>query len=110
MTDAGFAVLVFDYRGSGDPGGDRGVLSPNRQLQDLVNTVSYLTTRDDVVADAMGTSGPPGRTGGGTVLLTGVALRVKAAVSQAPVADGADWLHRMGQAFLASLQGTAGCA
>src|ERR1051326_2791159 len=54
LTDAGFAVLVFDYRGFGDSGGDRGVLSPIRQLQDLVNAVTYLTTRDDVVADAIG--------------------------------------------------------
>ena len=109
LTDAGFAVLIFDYRGFGDSAGDRGVLSPTRQLQDLVNAVTYLTTRDDVVADAIGVFGTGGTGGGNAVLLADVDPRVKAAVSQVPVADGTDWLHRMRQehewlAFLASLE------
>ena len=37
LTAAGFAVLIFDYRGFGDSGGDKGTLSPGLQLQDLVN-------------------------------------------------------------------------
>src|SRR5690606_21286061 len=37
LTAAGFAVLIFDYRGFGDSAGDRGYLSPAWQLQDLVN-------------------------------------------------------------------------
>lgn len=97
LTDAGFAVLVFDYRGFGDSGGDRGALSPGRQLQDLVNAVTYLTTRDDVIADAIGAFGTGGTGGGNSVLLADVDPRVKAAVSQVPVADGTDWLHRMRQ-------------
>jgi len=97
LTAAGFAVLVFDYRGFGDSGGDRGVLSPNQQLQDLVNAVTYLTTRDDVIADAIGAFGTGGTGGGNSILLADVDPRVKAAVSQVPVADGTDWLHRMRQ-------------
>jgi dipeptidyl aminopeptidase/acylaminoacyl peptidase len=97
LTDAGFAVLIFDYRGFGDSAGDRGVLSPTRQLQDLVNAVTYLTTREDVDADAIGVFGTGGTGGGNAVLLAGVDPRVKAAVSQVPVADGTDWLHRMRQ-------------
>jgi dipeptidyl aminopeptidase/acylaminoacyl peptidase len=97
LTNAGFAVLVFDYRGFGDSGGDRGVLSPARQLQDLVNAVTYLTTRADVDADAIGVFGTGGTGGGNAVLLAEVDDRVKAAVSQVPVADGTDWLHRMRQ-------------
>ncbi|WP_137844725.1 alpha/beta fold hydrolase [Microbacterium sp. 2FI] len=109
LTAAGFAVLVFDYRGFGDSDGDRGVLSPSRQLQDLVNAVTYLTTRDDVVADAIGVFGTGGTGGGNAVLLADADPRVKAAVSQVPVADGTDWLHRMRQehewlAFLAALE------
>lgn len=94
LTDAGFAVLVLDYRGFGDSAGDK-VISPGRQLQDLVNAVTYLTTRDDVVADAIGVFGTGGTGGGNAVLLADVDPRVKAAVSQVPVADGTDWLHRM---------------
>lgn len=108
LVAAGFAVLIFDYRGFGDSGGDTGVLSPARQLQDLVNAVTYLTTREDVVVDAIGTFGTGGTGGGNAVLLAGIDPRIKAVVSQVPVADGTDWLHRMRQehewlAFLASL-------
>jgi dipeptidyl aminopeptidase/acylaminoacyl peptidase len=109
LTDAGFAVLIFDYRGFGDSGGDRGFLSPSWQLQDLVNAVTYLTTRDDVVADAIGVFGSGGTGGGNAVLLAAADPRIKGAVSQVPVADGKDWLHRMRSesdwlAFLAALE------
>ncbi|HEX3336517.1 MAG TPA: CocE/NonD family hydrolase [Jatrophihabitans sp.] len=95
LTEAGFGVLVIDYRGFGGSDGDRGRLSPNDQLQDLVNGVTYLTTRDDVDPDAIGVFGSGGTGGGNAVLLAAVDARIRAAVSQLPVADGADWLHRM---------------
>lgn len=109
LTEAGYGVLVFDYRGFGDSGGDRGFLSPAWQLQDLVNAVTYLTTRADVVADAIGVFGSGGTGGGNAVLLAATDPRVKAVVSQVPVADGRDWLHRMRSesdwlAFLAALE------
>ncbi len=108
LVAAGYAVLIFDYRGFGDSDGDRGVLSPARQLQDLVNAVTYLTTRDDIDADAIGVFGTGGTGGGNAVLLAQADPRIKAAVSQVPVADGRDWLHRMRSeaewlAFLAGL-------
>jgi dipeptidyl aminopeptidase/acylaminoacyl peptidase len=108
LVAAGFAVLVIDYRGFGDSGGDRGVLSPSGQLQDLINAVTYLTTREDVVTDAIGVFGTGGTGGGNAVVLADADPRVRAAVSQVPVADGADWLHRMRSehewlAFLAAL-------
>ncbi len=98
LTDAGFGVLIFDYRGFGDSEGEQ-VLSPVRQLQDLRNALTYLTTRDDVNADALGVFGSGGTGGGNAVLLAGVDSRVRAAVSQLPVADGRDWLHRMRSEF-----------
>ena len=97
LTAAGFGVLIFDYRGFGDSEGDQGVLSPSGQLTDLVNAVTYLTTRADVLADAIGVFGTGGTGGGNAVLLAAVDDRVLAAVSQVPVADGRDWLHRMRQ-------------
>lgn len=99
LTAAGFAVLIFDYRGFGDSGGDRAVLSPGRQLQDLVNAVTYLTTREDVNADAIGAFGTGGTGGGNVVLLAAADPRIKAVVSQVPVSDGTDWLHRMRSEF-----------
>jgi dipeptidyl aminopeptidase/acylaminoacyl peptidase len=107
LTAAGYAVLVIDYRGFGESRGAR-ELSPSAQLQDLRNAVTYLTTRPDVDADAIGVFGTGGTGGGNAVLLAGADERVRAAVSQVPVADGRDWLHRMRSesdwlAFLAAL-------
>ncbi len=95
LTAAGFAVLIFDYRGFGDSGGDRGTLSPRMQLEDLVNAVTYLQTRDDVDDDRIGTFGSGGTGGGNAVVLSGHDRRVRCAVAQVPVADGEDWLRRM---------------
>ena len=94
LTEAGFGVLAFDYRGFGESEGDR-VLSVPNQLQDLRNAVTYLTTREDVVADAIGAFGSGGTGGGNAILLAAADPRVSAVVSQLPVADGRDWLHRM---------------
>jgi uncharacterized protein len=92
---AGFGTLCIDYRGFGDSEGEPGIVNPAHQLQDLRNAVTYLTTRDDVQAEAIGAYATGG-TGGGNVVLLGAAdPRVRVVVSQVPVADGRDWLHRM---------------
>ena len=57
LTAAGYHVLIFDYRGFGDSEGDRGLILPQLQLEDLVNAVTYLTTRDDVDPDNLATFG-----------------------------------------------------
>lgn len=95
IVEAGIGVLVIDYRGFGDSEGDRGVVSPGRQLEDLVNAVTYLTTRNDVDSDRIGAFGTGGTGGGNAIALAGADDRVRAVVSQVPVADGEDWLHRM---------------
>jgi dipeptidyl aminopeptidase/acylaminoacyl peptidase len=95
LTAAGFGVLVLDYRGFGDSEGDRSAISFRGQLQDLRNGVSYLAGRPDVRPDAIGVFGSGGTGGGNAVLLAAADARIRAAVSQLPVADGADWLHRM---------------
>lgn len=95
FTSAGFAVLIFDYRGFGDSEGDPGTLSPGMQLEDLVNSVTYLQTRDDIDSDRLGMFGSGGTGGGNAVLLAARDRRIRCAVSQVPVADGEDWLRRM---------------
>ena len=95
LTHAGFAVLIFDYRGFSDSGGDRGTLSPRMQLEDLVNAVTWLGARPDDDAGRIGVFGSGGTGGGNAVLLAAHDDRVRCAVSQVPVADGADWLRRM---------------
>lgn len=95
FTEAGIAVLIFDYRGFGDSGGPRGTLSPSMQLEDLINAVTYLQTRDDIDDDRIGVFGSGGTGGGNAVLLSAADQRIRCAVSQVPVADGEDWLRRM---------------
>ncbi|HLV99448.1 MAG TPA: alpha/beta fold hydrolase [Ktedonobacterales bacterium] len=95
LTAAGFGVLILDYRGFGASQGTPNHLPVYEQITDLVNAVTYLTTRDDVDADAIGTFGSGGTGGGNAILLAARDRRIRAVVSQVPVADGADWLHRM---------------
>lgn len=95
LTAAGFGVLVLDYRGFGASQGVPNRLPVLDQITDLVNAVTYLTTRDDVDADAIGAFGSGGTGGGNGIMLAARDRRIRAVVSQVPVADGADWLHRM---------------
>ncbi len=109
FTAAGFAVLVFDYRGFGDSEGERGVISPEWQLQDWRSAVAYALTRADLHPDRVAVFGSGGTGGGNAVLVAAAEPSVKATIIQVPVADGADWLHRMRQehewmAFLARLR------
>lgn len=95
LTDAGFALLVFDYRGFGDSDGARGTLSPKTQFEDLVNATTYLENHDEIMAHRLGVFGSGGTGGGNAVLLAAHDKRIKCAVSQNPVSDGEDWLRRM---------------
>jgi uncharacterized protein len=95
FTAAGFGVLSIDYRGFGASEGERGQLSASGQLEDLLNGVTYLTTRDDVLPETIGAFATGGTGGGNVVLLAGHDARVRAVVSQFPVADGRHWLQRM---------------
>lgn len=95
LTAAGFAVLAIDFRGFGDSEGDGTDLSPVRWLEDLVASVTYLTTRDDVDTHAIGTFGSGSTGGSNAVTLAAVDQRVRCAVAQVPIADGTDWLRRM---------------
>lgn len=95
FTAAGFGVLCIDYRGFGDSEGEPGIVDPAHQVQDLRNAVTYLTTRPEVDAEAIGAYATGGTGGGNVVLLAAQDERVRAVISQVPVADGRDWLHRM---------------
>jgi hypothetical protein len=95
LTAAGFGVLCIDYRGFGDSEGGPPAVRPAAQIEDLRNAVTYLTTRDDVQAEAIGAYATGGTGGGNVIVLAAMDARIRAVVSQVPVADGRDWLHRM---------------
>lgn len=99
LNAAGFAVLVFDYRGFGDSEGDATYLDPMLQVADYRAAVDYLETRADVDAARLGVFGSGGTGGGNAVYAAALDPRVKAAVSQVPISDGRDWLHRMRSEF-----------
>jgi dipeptidyl aminopeptidase/acylaminoacyl peptidase len=95
LIAAGIAVLVFDYRGFGDSEGDATYLDPMDQVADWRNAITYVETRPELDADRIGVFGSGGTGGGNAIAVAGLDERVKATVSQVPVADGRDWLHRM---------------
>jgi uncharacterized protein len=95
LVQAGFAVLVFDYRGFGDSDGDGRRLDPAAQVEDILNAVTFLETRDEIDAGRLGAFGSGGTGGGNAVMAAGFDTRIRAVVSQVPIADGRDWLRRM---------------
>ena len=112
LVAAGFAVLVFDYRGFGDSEGSATFLDPMLQVADVRAAVTYLQTRDDIDADRIGAFGSGGTGGGNAIYAAGLDGRIKATVAQVPVSDGRDWLHRMRReyewvGFLAELRDDA---
>jgi alpha/beta superfamily hydrolase len=109
FTDAGFAVLIFDYRGFGESEGDRGTLSPTWQLEDWRNAIAYMRGRPDMDAERAAIFGSGGTGGGNAILAAAAEPDIRATISQVPVADGRDWLHRMRPehewvAFLAAVE------
>jgi len=109
FTDAGFSVLIFDYRGFGASEGDRGTLSPAWQLSDWRNAVAFMRGRGDVDPVRGAIFGSGGTGGGNAVLVAAAEPLMRATISQVPVADGRDWLHRQRAehewiAFLASVE------
>jgi len=95
FTDAGFAVLIFDYRGFGESEGDRGTLSPAWQVEDWRNAIAYMRSRSDIDAERGAIFGSGGTGGGNAVLVAAAEPEIRATISQVPVCDGRDWLRRM---------------
>jgi fermentation-respiration switch protein FrsA (DUF1100 family) len=95
LLAAGIAVLVFDYRGFGDSGGDATYLDPMTQVADWRAAVTYLETREEIDGRRIGAFGSGGTGGGNAIYAGALDPRIKVVVSQVPIADGRDWLHRM---------------
>ncbi|MGH2443198.1 MAG: alpha/beta hydrolase, partial [Chloroflexota bacterium] len=95
FTDAGYAVLAFDYRGFGSSEGEPGWVVPEWQLQDIMNAVTYAETRPEVDPNRIGAYGMGGTGGSNAIVAAAIDPRIRCVVSQSALADGADWLHRM---------------
>lgn len=95
LLDAGIAVFAFDYRGFGDSEGDATYLDPADQVEDWRAANNYLETRPEIDARRIGVLGSGGTGGGNAIAIAATDERVRAVVSQVPIADGRDWLRRM---------------
>ncbi len=88
FVEAGFVVLVFDYRYFGDSEGEpRGRLIPSEQHEDYRNAISWVSQRPEVDPDRIGVWGSS-YSGGHVLHLGAFDKRIKAAVAQVPLVDG----------------------
>jgi dipeptidyl aminopeptidase/acylaminoacyl peptidase len=94
FTDAGLAVLVFDYGGFGDSEGDATVLDPAAQVADWLVAIQFCAERSDLDVERLGVFGTGGTGGGNAIEVAARDQRVRAVVAQVPIADGEDWLRR----------------
>lgn len=95
FTDAGYAVLVFDYRGFGDSEGEKGLIYPLRQAEDIRNAITFMETRSVVDPKRIGLFGSGGTGGALPIYVAAVDQRVKCIVSNYGFASGKDWLRSM---------------
>ena len=89
----GFAVLRCDFRGCGESGAPAGRMRISREWPaDLLNIISYLQGRPEVIAARIGLTGQSM----GATTVTQVAAfdeRVTCAVTTGCVGDGAEWIR-----------------
>lgn len=95
FTDAGYAVLVFDYRGFGESEGEKGLIYPLWQAEDIRNAITFMETRPAVDPNRIGLFGSGGTGGALPIYVAAIDQRVKCVVSNYGFASGKDWLRSM---------------
>jgi dipeptidyl aminopeptidase/acylaminoacyl peptidase len=92
LTDVGYVVLTFDYKGWGDSDGPKSRLSPYGRVIDSQSALTFLGAQSMVDADRLGIYGTS--YGGATVVWTAaVDPRVKAVVSVVGIGHGHRWMR-----------------
>ena len=92
LTDAGYVVLTFDYKGWGDSDGPKARLSPYGRVLDSQAALTFLGAQSMVDKDRLGIYGTS--YGGATVVWTAaVDPRVKAVVSVVGIGNGRRWMR-----------------
>lgn len=94
LVDAGYSVLMIDYRGWGDSDGERGVIDPASQVEDIRSGLTYLGERPEVDADRCGILGMSFG-GGNVVRAASLDDRVRCCIAISAVGDGGLWLRQM---------------
>lgn len=94
FADAGFASLIFDYRGFGGSAGEpRQHLDPWGQIADYRNAISYIEGREDVDGGRLAAWGIS-YSGGHALIVAAVDSRVRVTISIVPVVEGLETMRR----------------
>jgi hypothetical protein len=92
LTEAGYVVLTFDYKGWGDSDGPKSRLSPYGRVIDSQAALTFLGAQDMVDADRLGLYGTS--YGGATVVWTAaIDPRVRCVVSVVGIGNGRRWMR-----------------
>lgn len=88
FCEAGFCVLVFDYRNLGDSDAYKPFhLDPMEQIKDYRNAITWIRKQSEVEAEKVGIWGTS-YSGGHVLYVAAVDRRVKAVVAQVPTING----------------------
>ncbi|MBD3924273.1 alpha/beta hydrolase [Nocardioides cavernae] len=91
---AGYASLIFDYRGfGGSEGAPRQHLDPHGQVEDYRNAISYVETLDAIDSTRIAVWGIS-YSGGHSMIVGAIDSRAKVVISIVPVVDGLETMRR----------------
>lgn len=92
LTEAGYVVLAFDYKGWGQSEGPRARLAPFGRVADALAALTFLQTRPGVDPARIGLYGT---SYGGATVVWAAALdeRVRCVISVVGVGDGRRWMR-----------------
>ena len=94
FCEAGYACLIFDYRGWGESAGRRNRLFPFEQVEDIRNALTFLAMQDGVHSDRLGLYGTS--FGGADVVYAAAAdERVQCTVASLAIGNGRRWLRSL---------------
>jgi uncharacterized protein len=92
LTEAGYVVLTFDYKGWGDSDGPKSRLAPYSRVIDAQAALTWLGAQEIVDAERLGVYGTS--YGGATVVwLAAVDPRVQCVISVVGVGNGRRWMR-----------------
>ena len=94
FAGAGYAVLAFDHRGTGESEGPKASLNPFGQVADIRDGITFLETRDEVRADRIGLYGISFG-GGNAALAASIDPRVAAMACIVGWGNGERWLKSL---------------
>ncbi|MBM3678063.1 MAG: alpha/beta fold hydrolase, partial [Actinobacteria bacterium] len=104
LVPRGWAVLGFDYRGSGTSDGERGRIIPAEQVEDVHAAVRFLADAPGIDSTRIGLLGW-GLGGGVAIAAAAEEPLVAAVVACNPIGDGGRALRFMHRGDLAALEG-----